>query len=119
MSVFRNYEGEAVKIPVVKKMEIRMANDDSLNKDYLPIIGRECFCNAGIRLLLGSEHPAYLSKTVYMVQHFNPIFRPVVFKRSVVQEPFFWQLDSLIASLVTRQPIFQSPVGVCLSITII
>ncbi|KAM3182665.1 hypothetical protein ACTXT7_011866 [Hymenolepis weldensis] len=68
LGVFRNYEGKAVKIPVVKKMETRMANDDSLNKDYLPIIGRECFCNAGIRLLLGSEHPAYLSKTAGGVQ---------------------------------------------------
>lgn len=41
-----------------------MANDDNLNKDYLPIIGRDSFCNAGVRLLLGNEHPAWLSKTV-------------------------------------------------------
>ncbi|KAM7541283.1 hypothetical protein Aperf_G00000027223 [Anoplocephala perfoliata] len=55
-------------MPVVKKMEIRMANDDSLNKDYLPIIGRESFCKAGVRLLLGDEHPAFHSKRAAGVQ---------------------------------------------------
>lgn len=68
LGVYRNFEGKAVKIPVVKKMEIRMASDDSLNKDYLPIVGRESFCKAGVRLLLGDEHPAYLSKRAAGVQ---------------------------------------------------
>lgn len=62
--VFRNFHGKAVKLPVVKKMEIQMANDESLNKDYLPIVGRDSFCESGVRLVLGNEHPAYVSKTV-------------------------------------------------------
>nr|CDS30154.1 aspartate aminotransferase [Hymenolepis microstoma] len=68
LGVFRDFDDKAVKIPVVKKLEVLMANDDSLNKDYLPIIGRESFCNAGIRLLLGNEHPSWLSKRAGGVQ---------------------------------------------------
>ncbi|KAL7053251.1 hypothetical protein AAHC03_025547 [Spirometra sp. Aus1] len=45
-----------------------MANDSSLNKDYLPITGLPDFCSAGTRLLLGSEHPAIISKLADAVQ---------------------------------------------------
>lgn len=62
--VYRNFEGKPTRLPVVKKMEIQMANDDSLCKDYLPIIGRPSFCESGIRLMLGENHPAYVSKAV-------------------------------------------------------
>ena len=62
--MYRDFGGKAVKISVVKKMELKMAIDDSLNKDYLPITGREAFCNAGVRLLLGNDHLAWISRSV-------------------------------------------------------
>ncbi|KAH9287243.1 Aspartate aminotransferase, cytoplasmic [Echinococcus granulosus] len=68
LGVYRNFDGKAVRMPVVKKMELRMANDDSLNKDYLPIIGKEAFCSAGVRLLLGKNHPSCVSRLAGGVQ---------------------------------------------------
>ncbi|VDK47730.1 unnamed protein product [Taenia asiatica] len=68
LGVYRNFDGKPTIIPVVKKMEQRMANDDSLNKDYLPITGREAFCSAGARLLVGKNHPTYISGLVGSIQ---------------------------------------------------
>ncbi|VDD76023.1 unnamed protein product [Mesocestoides corti] len=68
LGVYRNFDGKAIKIPVVKKMEIKMAGDESLNADYLPITGRAALCDAGIRLLLGDRHPAYVTKSAGGVQ---------------------------------------------------
>ncbi|VDL90823.1 unnamed protein product [Schistocephalus solidus] len=64
LGVYRPFNGKPSKIPVVRKVEIEMAQDPSLNKDYLPITGLPAFCSAGIRLLLGSEHPAISSNLV-------------------------------------------------------
>lgn len=62
--MYRNFDGKAARIPVVREMEQRMANNDTFNKDYLPITGSEAFCSAGVRLLLGKNHPTYISGLV-------------------------------------------------------
>lgn len=45
-------------MPVVREAEKRLAADDTLNHEYLPVLGFEPFCNAARDLVLGSDSPA-------------------------------------------------------------
>ncbi|KAL5111220.1 Aspartate aminotransferase cytoplasmic [Taenia crassiceps] len=97
LGVYRNFDGKAVRIPVVKKVEQRMANDDSLSKDYLPITGKEAFCSAGVRLLLGENHPAYISGLAGSIQTIGGtgavflsarlLYRSLGFKTAYISKP--------------------------------
>lgn len=42
-------------LPVVREMERRLAADESLNKEYLPVLGFEPLAKAATRMLLGPD----------------------------------------------------------------
>ena len=45
-------------LPVVRTVEAQMANDMTLNHEYLPVAGMPDFRTAAYTLLLGKESPA-------------------------------------------------------------
>ena len=45
-------------LPVVSKIEKELANDATLNHEYLPIAGLPDFCSAAAKLALGDESAA-------------------------------------------------------------
>lgn len=49
---------------MVRTAEKALANDDSLNKEYLPILGLEAFTKAATHMLLGEESSALKEKRV-------------------------------------------------------
>lgn len=42
-------------LPVVQKIEKIIAEDVTLNHEYLPVTGLETFCEAATKMLLGSD----------------------------------------------------------------
>lgn len=58
MLAYRTDEGKPWVLPVVRKAEKALANDESLNKEYLPVLGLEEFSNASTRMLLGEDSKA-------------------------------------------------------------
>lgn len=54
---YRSNEGKPWVLPVVKKTELAMANDDTLNHEYLTILGSPMFSEAVTGLLLGPDNP--------------------------------------------------------------
>lgn len=51
-------------LPVVRTAEKDLANDDALNKEYLPVLGLEAFSNAATSMLLGDNSPAVVENRV-------------------------------------------------------
>lgn len=51
-------------LPVVKKVEQKLANDNSLNHEYLPILGLAEFRTHASRVALGDDSPALREKRV-------------------------------------------------------
>ncbi|KAJ8982503.1 hypothetical protein NQ317_018543 [Molorchus minor] len=51
-AAYRTSEGKPWVLPVVRAAEKALANDDTLNKEYLPVLGMEAFSNAATRMLL-------------------------------------------------------------------
>lgn len=45
-------------LPVVKKTEQAMATDDTLNHEYLPVLGLDSFSSAATQMLLGEGNKA-------------------------------------------------------------
>ncbi len=45
-------------LPIVRRLERQMANEMTLNKDYLPALGYEPFYVASTRMLLGPDSPS-------------------------------------------------------------
>ena len=52
---YRNEEGKPWVLPVVHRVEMSMANDESLNKEYLPVAGLADFTVSSTRLLLSGD----------------------------------------------------------------
>ncbi|CAH1173997.1 unnamed protein product [Phaedon cochleariae] len=63
--VYRTAEGKPWVLPVVRTVEKALANDDILNKEYLPILGMESFSLAATRMLLGDDNPALLQNRTF------------------------------------------------------
>lgn len=55
-------------LPVVKKTEIKIAESDVLDHEYLPVCGTDSFTNASVALLLGEESVALKEKRAFGVQ---------------------------------------------------
>uniref|UniRef100_A0A0X3P2A5 Aspartate aminotransferase n=1 Tax=Schistocephalus solidus TaxID=70667 RepID=A0A0X3P2A5_SCHSO len=107
LGVYRPFNGKPSKIPVVRKVEIEMAQDPSLNKDYLPITGLPAFCSAGIRLLLGSEHPAISSNLVDAVQCIGgsgAVYLAAQFLKKILK----------FSTVLIPKPSWPSHCGICL-----
>ncbi|CAH1237325.1 unnamed protein product [Diabrotica balteata] len=68
VGAYRNSEGKPWVLPVVRTAEKALANDDSLNKEYLPILGLEAFSSAATTMLLGQDSPAIREGRSFGVQ---------------------------------------------------
>ena len=51
-------------MPIVKEVELKLAHDDQLNKEYLPILGLASFSEAATKLLLGNDSNAIMERRV-------------------------------------------------------
>lgn len=65
---YRTAEGKPWVLPVVRKTEAVVAQDLSLNHEYLPVLGNEMFTKASTALLLGEDSPAIAEKRAAGVQ---------------------------------------------------
>lgn len=65
---YRTDESQPWVLPVVRKVEQKIANDNSLNHEYLPILGLAEFRSCASRLVLGDNSPAIRENRVGGVQ---------------------------------------------------
>lgn len=49
---------------MVRKVEMKLANDVSLDHEYLPIFGLDDFSKAAVKLVLGPDSPALVNNLV-------------------------------------------------------
>jgi len=68
IGAYKTEEGQCYVLPVVKSVEKAMANDESLNHEYLPIEGMESLCSAAAELALGTNCSALIENRVACVQ---------------------------------------------------
>ncbi|XP_074640244.1 aspartate aminotransferase, cytoplasmic-like [Tubulanus polymorphus] len=60
VGAYRTDDGNPWVLDVVKLAEKQIANDDSLNHEYLPITGLPAFTKSSCELVLGRDSPAFL-----------------------------------------------------------
>lgn len=63
-TAYRTDAGVPWVLPVVKTVESNMVQDETLNKEYLPVAGSPEYRTAGIKLLLGEDSPAIAQNKV-------------------------------------------------------
>jgi len=68
VGAYRTEEGLPLVLNVVRKVEQLVANDVSLNKEYLPIEGLPDFTAHTAKLIFGADSPALAEKRVATVQ---------------------------------------------------
>jgi aspartate aminotransferase len=55
-------------LPVVRTVEQKLANDLTLNKEYLPVLGLAELSNAAVKLILGPDSPAVVNNLAFGIQ---------------------------------------------------
>ncbi|KAM7275368.1 hypothetical protein ACFE04_017234 [Oxalis oulophora] len=68
VGAYRTEEGKPVVLNVVRKAEQLLVNDQTKNKEYLPIIGIADFNKFSAKLILGADSPAIQENRVTTVQ---------------------------------------------------
>nr|BAM10994.1 aspartate aminotransferase 1 [Buergeria buergeri] len=68
VGAYRTDDSQPWVLPVVKKVEQKIANDHSLNHEYLPILGLPEFRSSSSRIALGEDSPAFKEDRVGGVQ---------------------------------------------------
>ncbi|XP_049592159.1 aspartate aminotransferase, cytoplasmic [Syngnathus scovelli] len=68
VGAYRTDDGKPWVLPVVKKVEKIIANDDKLNHEYLSILGLPEFRSSASKIALGDSSPAILENRVGAVQ---------------------------------------------------
>ncbi|XP_054715714.1 aspartate aminotransferase, cytoplasmic-like [Uloborus diversus] len=68
IGAYRSEEGKPWVLPVVRKAETSIAEDETLNHEYLGQLGLKEFTKAATRLLLGENSPAIKENRVLGVQ---------------------------------------------------
>jgi len=68
IGAYRTNEGKPWVLPAVRKAEKLIANDDSLNHEYLPILGMEDFSDLATKMLLGEDSVAIKEGRVISAQ---------------------------------------------------
>ncbi|XP_059142528.1 aspartate aminotransferase, cytoplasmic-like isoform X2 [Physella acuta] len=68
VGAYRTEEGKPWVLPVVQTAELQMANDKTLNHEYLPVAGLPDFRQAATRLLLGPSHKVIAENRVESFQ---------------------------------------------------
>lgn len=61
---YRTDKGQPWVLPVVRTAEKELAQDETLNKEYLPVLGLEAFTNVATKMLLGEDSPAIVENRV-------------------------------------------------------
>lgn len=65
------YRDDSLKpyiLPVVKKADAILFNDETLDHEYQPIAGQKSYTTAAAKLILGSDSPAFVEDRVVAVQ---------------------------------------------------
>lgn len=68
VGAYRTDEGKPWVLPVVRAAEKVLANDETLNKEYLPVLGLDAFSSLSTGMLLGADSPALAEKRAFGVQ---------------------------------------------------
>jgi len=68
IGAYRTEDGKPWVLPVVREVEKLLANDESLNHEYLPILGFEPFTAVATQLLLGDNNPAIQEQRAFGIQ---------------------------------------------------
>ncbi|XP_046667734.1 aspartate aminotransferase, cytoplasmic [Homalodisca vitripennis] len=68
VGAYRTDEGKPWVLPVVRKMEAKLAADDTLNKEYLPVLGLEAAATAATTMLLGADSKPLVEGRAFGVQ---------------------------------------------------
>jgi aspartate aminotransferase len=64
VGAYRDEDGKPWVLPIVRTAELQMANDKTLNHEYLPVAGLPDFRTAANRILLGPDHKALVENRV-------------------------------------------------------
>ncbi|XP_039745527.1 aspartate aminotransferase, cytoplasmic [Pararge aegeria] len=68
VGAYRDENGKPWVLPIVRKMEKKMADDDTLLHEYLPVLGLENFSNSSVSMLLGEDNPVITEGRAFGVQ---------------------------------------------------
>ncbi|CAH0600209.1 unnamed protein product [Chrysodeixis includens] len=68
IGAYRDDNGKPWVLPVVRKMEKQMADDETLLHEYLPVLGLEQFTTLSTSMLLGQDSPAVAAGRAFGVQ---------------------------------------------------
>ncbi|KAI1290137.1 Aspartate aminotransferase, cytoplasmic [Halotydeus destructor] len=68
VGAYRTDEAKPWVLPVVRKAELAISSDESLNHEYLPILGLAEFSKAATSMLLGSESVALTEGRAFGIQ---------------------------------------------------
>ena len=69
VGAYHTEEGDTYVLPVVRKVEKEIANDDALDHEYPPAHGRECFSSEVAKLALGMIIISALNSFIYPYSH--------------------------------------------------
>lgn len=67
-AAYRTPDGRPWVLPVVKSTEIKIAESQAINHEYLPVCGPDSFTKASVALLLGEDSPAIKENRAHGVQ---------------------------------------------------
>lgn len=67
-SAYRTPDGRPWVLPIVKATEIKIAESETINHEYLPVCGPDSFTKASVALLLGEDSPAIKENRAHGVQ---------------------------------------------------
>lgn len=90
---YRTDEGKPWILPIVNKVETQMAQDKTLNHEYLGIDGMRAFTDAACKLLLGADSPAITD---------NRVSNLFLFGLKMVYN-IAWSFDSIFVSRTREQ----------------
>ncbi|XP_033214547.1 aspartate aminotransferase, cytoplasmic [Belonocnema kinseyi] len=68
IGAYRTSEGKPWVLPVVRKVEKALAEDELQNHEYLPVLGLDAFCQSSTSMLLGENSPAISQGRAFGVQ---------------------------------------------------
>jgi len=68
VGAYKDEKGKPWVLPAVRKAEQLIASDESLNKEYLPVLGLPSFTKAAVELVLGENSPAIANSQTFGVQ---------------------------------------------------
>lgn len=69
---YRTDDAQPWVLPVVKKTELQIAQDEKLNHEYLPVLGLESFSSAATAMVLGADNSVIKEGKVCSIQKTNP-----------------------------------------------